>query len=1204
MVGLGTFFQEKGGSLFRGPAVVVSLALGIMASYGQVSYTWTGAASSQWAMATNWTPLGVPGPLDNVLVQSAPNPLVLDSPRTITGFAITSGLMDLGGHAFTVTGSGNYIGGGITQGSLVLNAPVGAHAFNGALVGVSVNGTAASITFTGSTFQQPVSLNRTGPGNDVCAGTTIFQQPVSLVQAGTGIWSLAHIGNTRFEGGLQLACTGSGAIQFGGSGGTTLLPAGQTVSVGPMGFASGQLQFRNFIQQGSTSQTLLLTGTSQLSFQPGCSFEGTLTAAAPRIFPSGGTYFAPVRFTKTGAGSDNGAGGCTYHAPVQLHVSGPGTLNLASFGTDTYHGGVSVSCTGTGGIQFGIGTGSTVIPIGQAISIGAPGFISGQLQLSRIVQSGSAPQVLALSASAVLRFAGPNTFNGPVTAVAGRLFVQGSTFNGPVRLGKIGASVDASAGGNAFNGPLEVDLSGSGELQLHATGTDQFQSSITFSCSGTGAIRFGATSGSAVLAPGASMSSHPASFTSGTLELRGTMQLGNSAQNLAMGGTARGIIGQGCSFEGAVDVVAPSVLLNGGTFQAPLAVVKSGGGVDASTGGNTFNGPVDLTVTGPGALWLHSTGTDVFHGDIRVGSVGSGGVFFGMMGGSATLAAGRTVAVGPAGFNTGVLSFRNFQQVGNTAQNLALSGTALVRFDQGSSFGGDVTVISAGLLLDGAVFLGAFDAVRTASVVNLCRGGNTFHGSFRLRQLGSGDLIMAQLQPDTFLGPTWFQRIGSGALHVAYAQSARFGGHLRLDGTLLPVSFGNAGGGVEVIGTGPRDWTAPPSFPFQLPVLQLNGAGALVRLFADVAVSQSIAFLQGVVQPMASTSTSTGLLILDATCTITDPADDGSYADGWVRKAVTTSFTFPTGNGGAAAPFAVTVPAGPVELFTVRYRRSDPDPNWDTALKEPTLDHLSQCEYWEVDRSNGTTPVVVTLSWGTPRSCGVDWMADLRVARWDGSLWRDLGQGSVVGTFTSGTIVSGTAATAMGPFTLASSSLMNPLPVELLRFDAIDEVDHVRLEWATAQEQGAAAFEVERSADDRDYVAIAQVMAVGNSQQVSDYVAYDPDPLQGLSYYRLKMIDLDGSMEWGPVRTIHRRSHREFAVFPNPADELVWLTMEAEGGELVEVLDMTGATVVRTQLQVSADGPWLSVSDLSPGVYSVRVIAEGRVPFSARFMKR
>lgn len=1192
------------GAAMKACAGMAAITVFVPTSQAQVSYTWTGAASGQWAIPANWAPAGIPGPLDAVLIQAAPQAPVMDGPRTIANVSIVSGQLDLAGHTLSVTGNGSYSGGAIIQGSLVLNAPGGTHAFNGALIGVTVSGTASSITFNGSTFQQPVTLTRTGPGNDICTGATIFLQPASLVQAGTGVWSLAHIGTTRFEGGLQVSSTGTGSIQFGGSGGSTLLPGGQTVSVGPLGFASGQLQFRNFVQQGSSPQTLSLSGSAQLSFLPGCHFEAALTATSPRLFLSGGTYFGPTSFTKVGGGSDNGTGGCTYHGPVILRVTGAGSLNPAFSGADVYNAGLNVACTGSGSIQFGLGGGTTTIPAGQSIGTGPLGFTNGLLHLSRVVQFGSATQNLVLSPSAALRFVGPNTFHGPVSATAGRLFVNGSTFLGPVQLTKTGALVDASTGGNVFQGPVGIGLSGPGELHLHATGTDQFQANITFSCTGTGAIRLGASSGTGVLAPGASMASHPADFIAGVLELRGTTQSGSASQSLSLGGTARVIIGQGCSFEGTVDLVAPSVLLNGGTFLSPLRVVKTGGGVDASTGGNTFVGTTDLKVTGTGALWLHSTGTDSFQGDVRVSAVDAGGIFFGMMGGSSTLANGRTIAVGAAGFNAGVLSFRNFQQIGPTPQTFILTGTALLRFDQGSSFGGDVNSNSPGLLLDGTQFLGAFDAVRTASVVNVSRGGNTFHGSFRLRQMGSGDLFLAQLQPDTFLGPVWFQRMGTGALHVAYSHNARFADDVSLDGTLLPITFGSNGGVVEVIGTGIRDWSSSASFPFQLASLRMNGAGARVQLYADVIVNQTIAFQQGVLAPMAATSMSTGLLVLQPTCVVSDPADDNSYADGWVRRIGATAFSFPLGNGGAAAPLAISAPAGPAEHFTARYRRADPDPNWDTDLKEPTLDHLSECEYWEVDRTNGSSPVVVTLSWGTPRSCGVDWTADLRVARWDGTLWRDLGQGSAIGTFASGVISSASATMALGPFTLASSSLMNPLPVELLRFEATNDGDRVRLEWATAQEVGSAAFEVERSSDNEHYLPVAHVMAVGNSQMEQAYVAYDTRPLNGLAYYRLKMIDLDGSYEYGPVRALQRHAKESFTVFPNPADDRIWLQMEAEGGEVAEVLDMTGSVVARIPVRTGPQGAWCPVGGLSAGVYLIRIVQAGRIPLSARFMKR
>lgn len=1184
------------------------MALALLALSGapaqSAAYTWNGSVSGDWGNALNWTPAGVPGATDAVTIESAPNVPLLSSPVSLAGLTLVSGTLNLGGHTLTVTGPGTYSGGTVTNGSLVLSAPADAHVFSGAVIGAVLSGTASSIVFAGSVFQQTVQLTRTGSATDLCYGANVFQQPVSLTQAGTGTWSITNLGATQFQGGVQVASTANGIVQFGAGGGATSIPAGQTIAVGPSGFSIGQLQLRNLVQSGATPQALVLTGTALLSLQAGCVFNGSLTVSAPRILLSGGTYHGAATFTKTGTGTDNGSGGCTFNGPVSLTVTSSGFLLPASIGADVYNAGLTVSCTGTGGIQFGAISGTTTIAAGQSIGIGGAGFGSGLLQLTRINQLGGAAQVLNLGASAMLRFVGPNTFNGPVTASAGSLIVGGSTFHAACSLTKTGAGTDVSPGGNVFNGTATIGSSGSGEFQLHATGTDQFNSNLLFQSTGTGVIRFGALTGTSTLAAGASLGTAPGGFSSGALVLRGFTQSGGTAQALAFTGTASLTIGTGCVFQAPLDVTAPALFFNGGVFQATLRGTKTGATVDACTGGNTFQELAEFAVTGSGALWLNDTGTDSFLGDIRVNSVGSGGVHFGMSGGSATLAAGRTIAVGPLGFDAGMLTFRNFQQLGGTPQSIHLTGTAGIRYDLGSVFTGDITCSSPALMLDGATFHGDVDAIRSGAAVNVCRGGNVFHGSFRLRMSGSAPYFMATLLPDEFKGPAWFQRLGAGALHVAYTHDARFAGDLSTMGTAGAITFGANGGWVEVSGSGSRDWQSNVAFPFAIPRLRVNGAGSVARFAADVVVSQAIAFTQGVLQPMAGTSSGFGLLVLQASCTVTDPADDGSYADGWVRRIGASAFTFPLGNGGAHAPLAISAPAGPSEHFTARYRRNDPHPLWNVFLKDLTLDHLSRCEYWELERTGGSSAVVVTLSWDTPRSCTIDSPPDLRVARWDGALWRDHGNGALTGGMAAGTISTAWPINQFGPFTLASATLLNPLPVELLFFEAEPVGAKVRAAWATGAEADAKAFVVERSADGVAFEPVARLAAVGNSQGTTAYEAFDTAPLRGLSYYRLRMLDIDGDERFGPVRTVHREASATAVAYPNPADDQVWVDLDADAWLRAELFSLSGLALGELK-PLSPEGRLrFDVRGLSSGAYVIRIETADAPPVSVRFMKR
>ena len=69
------------------------------------------------------------------------------------------------------------------------------------------------------------------------------------------------------------------------------------------------------------------------------------------------------------------------------------------------------------------------------------------------------------------------------------------------------------------------------------------------------------------------------------------------------------------------------------------------------------------------------------------------------------------------------------------------------------------------------------------------------------------------------------------------------------------------------------------------------------------------------------------------------------------------------------------------------------------------------------------------------------------------------------------------------------------------------------MEWSTASEYNSDYFSVERSIDGQTWKQVQEVQAAGNSTSRIDYDWLDQDPIHGLSYYRLKQIDYDGTEE-------------------------------------------------------------------------------------------
>jgi hypothetical protein len=203
----------------------------------------------------------------------------------------------------------------------------------------------------------------------------------------------------------------------------------------------------------------------------------------------------------------------------------------------------------------------------------------------------------------------------------------------------------------------------------------------------------------------------------------------------------------------------------------------------------------------------------------------------------------------------------------------------------------------------------------------------------------------------------------------------------------------------------------------------------------------------------------------------------------------------------------ITIGSG-VDPFVCEYFFADPQTTFNNVLA-PTLNHISQCEYWVLNRVGTTTSKDVTLSWDA-NSCGVTNMPDLRVARWDGAMWQDHGNGGTTGSNAAGTVVTSAPVTAFSPFTLASVSLANPLPIELISFSASCEQDQVVLRWKTASEKNNQFFAIERTTDGLNFTEIARIAGAGNSTTPIAYSFVDIHPATGYAYYRLHQIDFNG----------------------------------------------------------------------------------------------
>ncbi len=343
-------------------------------------------------------------------------------------------------------------------------------------------------------------------------------------------------------------------------------------------------------------------------------------------------------------------------------------------------------------------------------------------------------------------------------------------------------------------------------------------------------------------------------------------------------------------------------------------------------------------------------------------------------------------------------------------------------------------------------------------------------------------------------------------------------------------------------------------------------------------------------------TSSTNILAMMAGTSVAG-ASNSNFVYGPMSKTGSTDFIFPVGKDLQYRPISVTSLTGS-ETFTAEYFHADPDAvPYDVTLMDPTLDHIGRCEYWILNRA-GSVNANVTLSWNT-YSCGVSSLPDLAVARWDGAMWKDHGNGGTTGfPATSGTVISSAAVTSFSPFTLASrvtAGAVNPLPVELISFTAsFNSSNTVDVKWTTASETNNDYFTVERSADGMRFDKINQTDGAGNSSSVLNYSTTDYTPLSGVSYYRLRQTDFDGNEEFSQIVSVEKNA-TDFEII-NTVHETtqgqltVYFNCGSDCNIALELYDISGKKVFSSPKNVleNNSGIVIPTSSLAGGIYLIK----------------
>lgn len=156
------------------------------------------------------------------------------------------------------------------------------------------------------------------------------------------------------------------------------------------------------------------------------------------------------------------------------------------------------------------------------------------------------------------------------------------------------------------------------------------------------------------------------------------------------------------------------------------------------------------------------------------------------------------------------------------------------------------------------------------------------------------------------------------------------------------------------------------------------------------------------------------------------------------------------------------------------------------------------------------------------------------------------------------------------------------MPVHLVAFTARAAGPAIQLQWRTVSETDNAGFYIERSSNGLQWEDIGFVDGHATTSQIKDYAFRDENPRPGLSYYRLRQTDFNGTTEHSRVQAVqYENQDKSLIVWADAARQAYVKTDETI--EQITVFSLSGRVVAVSRT------PTVDLSGVPAGIFVVQV---------------
>lgn len=555
-----------------------------------------------------------------------------------------------------------------------------------------------------------------------------------------------------------------------------------------------------------------------------------------------------------------------------------------------------------------------------------------------------------------------------------------------------------------------------------------------------------------------------------------------------------------------------------------------------------------------GAFHIENAGTYNLDGITITGTSGSSGM--GIENNSGTLTMNNSILVDNSGANiTGTFSGSNNTTSGSVTFTNPMPGgatnPATYNYDVTGTQGSTIGVLSD-ISSDGDCSISGAEAVTPPASANPCDAlgiisGNIFHDNYGDGTSGNNDGTSFTTLDGT-----------SGGMDATLDTEVYLYSCTLCDGSdnVLEDRVTSTGGSYEFMGVGPGTYFVSFDAPAGFDETKANTTegGADGSIDSDITMNESHTFtVDGSTHSSNSTDGTTGA---------------SSYSN------ISAGFYMPiTVEGTLFSDENFTVPAAG-ETFTVTVTYDDGSTASESVVSDGSGNY----------QATGFPPGLITSVTST---------------------FGNIDQTTVIGG-------SGADGTGAGPANAAVSSGSTlslqdfALPVELVLFEVSEKDCQAQLEWMTATEENSSYFAIERSWNGRDFEEIMTINAAGQSMEMLTYQFTDREDNNENVFYRLRMVDLDGSYEYSKVISFRSSCQGYLSlnqIYPNPAKNTLNISLNAQSQQniTVTIYNSFGMKVKEEAVVISQGNTihHLQVTDLSKGVYFLQVnTADGSISSS------